>query len=218
MLLKTTRAASSTQLRGLLHRKLAPASRRTIPRQSPLAESNSWLSPSGQRLPALAEDYRWCARVVSRHVQNERLCPDKITPKLTFLVDCAGEPLSCGHFAAGYSFRPLIRCLRLLLFKILIALGGRHLTQSWPENRILLGGLDSFANLCEKRSVDRKTSWGQCDRMKPRNFHESYAGGEIKSPSERSTGLVFGAVAVIVAVLWRDRPSYHSWHSVWLSG
>jgi hypothetical protein len=43
--------------------------------------------------------------------------------------------------------------------------------------------------------------------MKPRNFHESYAGGEIKPPSERSTGLVFGAVAVVVTVLSRDRPS-----------
>jgi hypothetical protein len=42
--------------------------------------------------------------------------------------------------------------------------------------------------------------------MQPRNFHESYAGGEIKPPSERSTGLVFGAVAAIMAVLWRDRP------------
>ena len=36
------------------------------------------------------------------------------------------------------------------------------------------------------------------------NFYESYAGDEIKPPSERSTGLLFAAVAVIVAVLWRD--------------
>lgn len=36
------------------------------------------------------------------------------------------------------------------------------------------------------------------------NFHESFArGGEIKPPSDRSTGLTFAAVAVIVAVLWR---------------
>ena len=42
--------------------------------------------------------------------------------------------------------------------------------------------------------------------MKLRNFHESYAGGEIKPPSERSTGLLFAAVAVIVAVLWRNSP------------
>lgn len=39
------------------------------------------------------------------------------------------------------------------------------------------------------------------------NFHESYAGGEIKPPSERSTGLLFAAVAVIVAVLWRNSPT-----------
>ena len=39
------------------------------------------------------------------------------------------------------------------------------------------------------------------------NFHESYAGGEIKPPSERSTGLLFAAVAVIVAVLCRNSPT-----------
>jgi hypothetical protein len=39
------------------------------------------------------------------------------------------------------------------------------------------------------------------------NFHESFVGGEIKPPSERSTGLVFGAVALIVAVLWRHSPT-----------
>jgi hypothetical protein len=38
----------------------------------------------------------------------------------------------------------------------------------------------------------------------PTNFHESYARDEIKPPSERATGLVFAAVAVIVAVLWRS--------------
>jgi hypothetical protein len=38
-------------------------------------------------------------------------------------------------------------------------------------------------------------------------FHESYASGEaVKPPSERSTGLVFTAVAVIVAALWRATP------------
>jgi hypothetical protein len=36
------------------------------------------------------------------------------------------------------------------------------------------------------------------------NFHESFAGSEIKPPSERSTGLLFTAVALIVAVLWRN--------------
>ena len=38
------------------------------------------------------------------------------------------------------------------------------------------------------------------------NFHESYAGSEIKPPSERSTGLVFAAIAVIFAVSWRNSP------------
>jgi hypothetical protein len=38
------------------------------------------------------------------------------------------------------------------------------------------------------------------------NFHESYAGGEIKPPSERSTGLLFSVVALIVAGLWRHSP------------
>jgi len=36
------------------------------------------------------------------------------------------------------------------------------------------------------------------------NFHESFARDEIKPPSDRSTGLTFAAVAVIVAVLWRN--------------
>jgi hypothetical protein len=39
------------------------------------------------------------------------------------------------------------------------------------------------------------------------NFHESYAGSEIKPPSERSTGLLFAIVAVIVAGLWRNSPT-----------
>src|SRR5262245_30264997 len=39
------------------------------------------------------------------------------------------------------------------------------------------------------------------------NFHESYAGNEIKPPLERSTGLLFAAVAAIVAALWRNSPS-----------
>ena len=36
------------------------------------------------------------------------------------------------------------------------------------------------------------------------NFHESYAVGEIRLPSERSTGLVFAGVAVVVALSWRN--------------
>ena len=48
---------------------------------------------------------------------------------------------------------------------------------------------------------------GQSDRVMPKNFHESFAGGEVKPPSERATGLVFAAVALIVAVLWRNSPT-----------
>jgi hypothetical protein len=36
-----------------------------------------------------------------------------------------------------------------------------------------------------------------------KNFHEAFSHEAVKPPSERSTGLVFTAVAVIVAVLWR---------------
>jgi hypothetical protein len=36
------------------------------------------------------------------------------------------------------------------------------------------------------------------------DFHESYQQGEIKAPSERSTGIVFAAVAAIVAFKFRD--------------
>ena len=39
------------------------------------------------------------------------------------------------------------------------------------------------------------------------DFHESYAGSEIKPPSERSTGLLFAAVAVLVAIFWRNGPT-----------
>lgn len=39
------------------------------------------------------------------------------------------------------------------------------------------------------------------------NFHESLVAGEVKLPSERSTGLVFAAVALIVAISWRNHPS-----------
>ena len=36
------------------------------------------------------------------------------------------------------------------------------------------------------------------------NFHESFAQGAIKPPSERSTGIVFVAVALLIAYLRRD--------------
>lgn len=38
------------------------------------------------------------------------------------------------------------------------------------------------------------------------NFHESFVEGGVKPPSERATGFVFSAVALIVAVLWRNDP------------
>jgi hypothetical protein len=40
-----------------------------------------------------------------------------------------------------------------------------------------------------------------------KSFHESFQQGEVKPPSDRSTGLVFAAVAVIVAALWRNAPT-----------
>ena len=40
-----------------------------------------------------------------------------------------------------------------------------------------------------------------------RNFHELFSQGEVNPPSERATGLVFAAVATIVAVAWRDSPT-----------
>jgi hypothetical protein len=43
----------------------------------------------------------------------------------------------------------------------------------------------------------------QGDNAMAKNFHEHYALGAAPMPSDRSTGLVFAAVAVIVAYLWR---------------
>ncbi len=48
---------------------------------------------------------------------------------------------------------------------------------------------------------------GVSERVMSKNFHESLAGGEVKPPSDRATGLVFAAVALIVAVLWRNSPT-----------
>jgi Saxitoxin biosynthesis operon protein SxtJ len=39
------------------------------------------------------------------------------------------------------------------------------------------------------------------------NFHETYSGSEVKPPSDRSTGLLFAAVALIFAALWRHNPN-----------
>jgi hypothetical protein len=38
------------------------------------------------------------------------------------------------------------------------------------------------------------------------DFHESFSQQEPAPPSERSTGLVFVAVAIIVAIVWRGLP------------
>ena len=40
----------------------------------------------------------------------------------------------------------------------------------------------------------------------PKNLHESFIEAEIKPPTNQATGLVFAAVAVIVAALWRNSP------------
>jgi hypothetical protein len=65
--------------------------------------------------------------------------------------------------------------------------------------------IDKYRSSLRKESC-RSNACGQCDRMKLRNFHENYVVGEIKPPSERATGVMFGALAVIVAVLWRNSP------------
>jgi len=35
-------------------------------------------------------------------------------------------------------------------------------------------------------------------------FHETFPQGQVKPPTDRATGLVFAAVAIIVAALWRN--------------
>lgn len=37
-----------------------------------------------------------------------------------------------------------------------------------------------------------------------KDYHETYSESEVKPPTDRSTGLVFAAVALIVAALWRN--------------
>jgi hypothetical protein len=44
-----------------------------------------------------------------------------------------------------------------------------------------------------------------------RNFHETYSEADLTPPSERGTGLVFAAVAAIVAIVFRGNPP------VWIS-
>jgi hypothetical protein len=40
----------------------------------------------------------------------------------------------------------------------------------------------------------------------PKSFHESFAHDAIAPPSDRSTGLVFSVVAILVALAWRHDP------------
>ena len=40
-----------------------------------------------------------------------------------------------------------------------------------------------------------------------KNFHESFREEKLELPSDRSTGLVFAAVGVIVALIWRANPT-----------
>jgi hypothetical protein len=47
--------------------------------------------------------------------------------------------------------------------------------------------------------------------QKQRNFHETYAPGDVQPPSDRSTGLVFAGVALIVALLWRHDVLVFRW-------
>jgi hypothetical protein len=52
-------------------------------------------------------------------------------------------------------------------------------------------------------------SWqknGNSEAVMSTNFHESYGSGITKPPSERSTGFVFAAIAVVVAILNRRSP------------
>jgi hypothetical protein len=44
-----------------------------------------------------------------------------------------------------------------------------------------------------------------------REFHESYQQAAVKLPSDRSTGIVFACVALIVAALWRNTPAVLWW-------
>lgn len=39
-----------------------------------------------------------------------------------------------------------------------------------------------------------------------KGFHETFGQGEVKPPTDRATGLVFAAVALIVAALWWNSP------------
>jgi hypothetical protein len=48
---------------------------------------------------------------------------------------------------------------------------------------------------------NRKVAFGMTT-----GFHETFAQGEVKPPTDRATGGVFAVVALIVATLWRNSP------------
>lgn len=45
----------------------------------------------------------------------------------------------------------------------------------------------------------------------PGNFHESFTPADVKPPSERSAGLVFTGVALLLAIVWRHHPTAPWW-------
>src|SRR5262245_73755 len=55
------------------------------------------------------------------------------------------------------------------------------------------------------KAVDVEVGW-MGNRQGKQNFHESYSPEAVKPPSARSTGLVFAAVAVLVAIAYRHSP------------
>jgi hypothetical protein len=44
-----------------------------------------------------------------------------------------------------------------------------------------------------------------------KNFHEAYSGPAVAPPTERATGLVFAAMALIVALIWRSNSTVLGW-------
>lgn len=55
-----------------------------------------------------------------------------------------------------------------------------------------------------------------CDMMSG-NFHEAFRPEQVKPPSQRSTGLVFAGVALVIAAVWRHSPTT-PWVALAISG
>ena len=70
----------------------------------------------------------------------------------------------------------------------------------FPRTYNVLENSFNLASIVSKGISERK----KVLRSMSKNFHETFGGEEIPLPSERSTGLVFAAVALIVAVFWRS--------------